>query len=81
MKRARKHAKIHGPGTVPEKELKHRVCLDMAKVNHFLEFANRPYFYQDVAYGSRVLTLDSGQAIPEFLQGGVLQSVESVNSI
>ena len=48
LKRARKHAKIHGPGTVPEKELKYRVRLDMAKVDHFLEFANRPYFYQDV---------------------------------
>ena len=29
VKRARKHAKIHGPGTVPEKELKHHVRLDI----------------------------------------------------
>ena len=49
VKRARKHAKIHGPGTVPEKELNHCVRLDVAKADHFLEFANRPYFYQDVA--------------------------------
>ena len=34
--------------------------LDMGKVDHFLEFANRPYFYWDVAYGTRVLKLDSG---------------------
>ncbi|KAL9969858.1 hypothetical protein ACROYT_G022126 [Oculina patagonica] len=64
VKRARSHAKLHGPGTIPEKEMKHRVRLDMAKVDHFLEFANRPYFYQDVAYGSRVLNLDSGEKIP-----------------
>ena len=63
-KRARKHAKLHGPGTIPEKELKHRTRLDMGKVDHFLEFANRPYFYQDVAYGSRMLKLDSGEKIP-----------------
>ena len=36
----------------------------MGKVDHFLEFANRPYFYQDVAYGSRILKLDSGEKIP-----------------
>ncbi|KAL9988693.1 hypothetical protein ACROYT_G003167 [Oculina patagonica] len=43
VKRARSHAKLHGPGTILEKEMKHRVRLDMAKVDHFLEFANRPY--------------------------------------
>jgi len=59
VKRARKHAKLHGPGTIPEKELKHCTCLDIGKVDHFLEFANRPHFYQDVAYGSRILKLDS----------------------
>ena len=64
VKRARKHAKLHTPGTIPEKELKHRTRLDMGKVDHFLEFANRPYFYQDVAYGSRMLKLDSGEKIP-----------------
>ena len=59
VKRARQHAKLHGPGTIPEKELKHRVRVDMGKVDHFLEFANRPYFHQDVEYGSRILRLDS----------------------
>ena len=38
--------------------------LDMGKVDHLLEFANRPYFYQDVAYGSQILKLDSGEKIP-----------------
>ena len=55
VKRRRKHAKLYGPGTIPENELKHRKRLDMGKVDHFLEFANRPYFYQDVANGSRIL--------------------------
>ena len=64
VKRARKHAKLYGPGTIPENEPKHRTRLDMGKVDHFLEFANRPYFYQDVAYGSRILKLDSGEKIP-----------------
>ena len=63
VKRARKHAKLYGPGTIPENEPKHRTRLDMGKVDHFLEFANRPYFYQDVAYGSRILKLDSGEKI------------------
>ena len=35
----------------------------MAKVDHFIDFINRPYFYQDVAYGTRVLKLDSGENI------------------
>jgi hypothetical protein len=32
-------------------------------VGHFIELANRPYFYHDVAYGSRKITLDSGSKI------------------
>ena len=27
-----------------EKAKKHRVYMDMTKVDHFIEFANRPYF-------------------------------------
>lgn len=29
-------------------------------MDHFLDFINRPYFYQDVAYGTRTLKMDSG---------------------
>lgn len=62
MERARKHAKLYGAETIPEKELySDRAGLDLGKFDHFLEFANRPYFYQDVAYGSRILKLDSGE--------------------
>jgi len=60
---ARKLAKPHGPGNVPKKESTYRVRIDMVKVDQFLEFTNRPYFYQDVAYGSRKLSLDTGEKI------------------
>ena len=36
---------------------RHRVRLDMGKVDHFVDFINRPYFYQDISYGNKVLTL------------------------
>ena len=63
IKHARSHAKMHGPGTIPEIKTKHRVRLDMGKVDHFVEFINGPYFYQDVSYGNKVLTLDNGDRI------------------
>ena len=63
LKQARSHAKIHGPGTVPVSEKKHRVHLDMEKVDHFVEFADRSHFYQVVAYGNKILKLDSGEKI------------------
>ena len=39
----------------------HRVHIDMSKLNHFIDFIHRPYFYQDVSYGTKVLKLDSGE--------------------
>ena len=63
IKQARSHAKIHGAGTVPVSEKKHRVRLDIEKVDHLVEFAHRPHFYQDVAYGNKILKLDSGKKI------------------
>lgn len=35
----------------------------MTKVDHFVEFINRPYFCQDVSYGTKFLKLDSGKTI------------------
>ena len=35
----------------------------MTKVDHFVDFLNRPYFHQDVAYGMRNLRLDNGETI------------------
>ena len=63
IRRARCHARNLGPGTVPEKTKHHRVRVDMSKVDHFIEFVNRPYFYQDVSYGTKLLKLDSGETI------------------
>jgi len=35
----------------------------MSKVDHFIEFINRPYFYQDVSFGTKLLKLNSGETI------------------
>ena len=37
--------------------------MDKAKLDHFLEFTSRPYCYQDVAFGSRTIKLESGEEI------------------
>ncbi len=51
IKRARAHARINGPGASITKESHHRIYLDMEKVDHFVDFVNRPYSHQDVAFG------------------------------
>ena len=61
--KARCHAKTLGPSTAPEKKKYHRERVEMSKVDHFVEFINRPYFYQDVSYGSRILKLDNGETM------------------
>ena len=33
------------------------------KLDHFLDFANRPYFYQDLSFRTRKLRLSSGEKI------------------
>ena len=35
----------------------------MSKVDHFVEFTNRPYFYQDVSHDNKILILESGNRI------------------
>ena len=50
-------------GTPVEMTKKHRIYLNKAKIHHFVEFSNRPYFYQDVSYGTRVLKLQSGERL------------------
>ncbi len=35
----------------------------MSKVDHFVDFINRPYYHQDVAFGTRTLKLDSGESV------------------
>ena len=63
IKRARAHARNNGPGMEVKKTRFHRVSLDMGKVDHFIDFANRPYYHQDVAFGTRTLKLESGETI------------------
>ena len=63
IKKARNHAKNVGPGRAVEKTLFHRVRIDLTKLNHFLSFIDQPFFYQDVAYGTRHLKLESGEKL------------------
>ena len=37
--------------------------LDVNKLEHFLDFINRPYFYQVVALGTQKFKLESGQVL------------------
>ena len=55
---------------MPEEKVHHRVHIDMTKVDHFVEFINRPYFYQDVSYGTKFLKLDSGNRNHRDAEGG-----------
>ena len=41
----------------------HWVRIDKRQLDHFLEFISRPYFYHDVALGSRKIKLESGQEL------------------
>ena len=59
IKKARAHAKNVGAGFNLNKMPHHRVRIDLVKLDHFLSFVDQPYFYQDVAYGTRTLKLDS----------------------
>ena len=43
IKRARSHAKIVGVGLSVEKPLRHRVKIDLVKLDHFWSFVNQPY--------------------------------------
>ena len=70
IKKARHQAKINGSGVPLKKAISHRVRIDMVKLDHFLTFVDRPYFYQDVAYGQRTLELESGErlAMPNIIR-------------
>ena len=63
IKKAKKHARIVGAGMAIEKTPFHRVRIDLAKLSHFLSFVDQPFFYQDVAYGTRHLKLESGKKL------------------
>ncbi|PFX12332.1 hypothetical protein AWC38_SpisGene23731 [Stylophora pistillata] len=63
IKQARAHRKMKGLGSIPEKIISHRVRIDQGKLDHLLSFINRPYCYQDVAFGLRTMTLNSGEKL------------------
>ena len=70
IRRARAHARECGPGSLVERSPCHRVRLPPIKLDHFLDFANRPYFYQDESFSTRKLRLSSGEkiAMPNFIR-------------
>ena len=61
IKKARAHSSSKGSGSPLTKMPQHCIRLDKGKLDHFMEFTSRPYFYQDVAFGSRTLKLESGE--------------------
>jgi len=63
IKQARAHARKLGPGSSAPKLERYRVSLDTNKVDHFIDFVNQLYVYQDIAFGTRTLTLDHGSQI------------------
>ena len=63
IKKARAHSSSEGPGIPITKISQHRIRLDKCQLDHFLEFTSRPYFYQDVAFESQKLKLDSGEEL------------------
>ena len=63
IKKAREHSKKVGSGFPLQKKISHRVRIDLAKLEHFLAFIDRPYFYQDVAFGTRKIKLESGEKL------------------
>ena len=63
IKKARALATEKSPGAFLEKKSQHRVRMDKTKLDHFLEFTSRQYYYQDVAFGSRSIMLESGEEL------------------
>ena len=60
---ARAHARECRPGSLVETSPSNRIRLPPAKLDHFLDFVNRPDFYQDVAFVTRKLRISSGEKI------------------
>ena len=62
-KKERLYATVNGPGNYVEKSKRNRIRINRKKLHHFIEFANQPHFYQDGAFGTRELKLDSGEKL------------------
>lgn len=60
---ARQHATEAGKGQPLPEIPSFRRKIDHEKVDHFIEYISRPEFFQDVAFGTKTLKLDSGEKI------------------
>ncbi|KAK3697376.1 hypothetical protein QZH41_011154 [Actinostola sp. cb2023] len=60
---ARQHAIEAGKGQPISENTIFRTRIDVAKVEHFLDFISRPDMLQDVAFGTKTMKLDSGERI------------------
>ena len=72
IKKARAQAKSEGPGVPIEKIPRHRIRIQQRQLDHFLEFTMRPYYYQDVAYGTCTVKLES---VEEFVMPKMVRTV------
>ena len=70
--RAPAHTRECGPGLAVEKSPSHCIRLDLKMVDHFIDFVNRPYFYQDVAFRTKKLKLENGE---EMVMPNVIRTV------
>ena len=61
IERVRAHARINRPGVSITKESHHCICLDVEKVDHFIDFVNCPYFHQGVVFGMHKLKLETAK--------------------
>ena len=60
---ARRHKTEAGPGQPIPKHALTRTRLDKVKTDHFIDFISSPALLQDVAYGTKTLSLDNGEKI------------------
>ena len=72
MKKARMPNSSEGPGIPVAKIPQRRVRLDKCHLDHFLELTSRPYYYLDVAFGSRKLKLESGE---KFVMPNIVRTI------
>ena len=60
---ARQHATKVGEGRPVPKDPIFRSRISSAQTDHFVDYIARPEMLQDVAFGTKVLRLDTGESI------------------
>ena len=75
IKKARAQAKSEVP---TEKFPRHRIRIQQRQLDHFLEFTMRPYYFQDVAYGTHTIKLES---VEEFFMPNMVRTVANFTII